>query len=233
MELLSGTEKLLEYVRSFRKKIELTIMRKYFLNLKTMAQFNPKEFVYHYRSGKPAYYSYDGELYCGTFPEKWAENFLEGTGPKECGNCAHYGSWNGVFMGYCANCAQYYYNGERGRGFIDIGRECDYNDDMCRVSAFDTYLKGVSPHDVGDKDFMDSAQVVYGSNKNDDFEQFTDFINPNNENNLSFEERYPEIDIDEVNAYYDEQFEEDVTYTLDYVGGGCCGSDYDGGYDSY
>jgi len=194
-----------------------------------MAQFNPKEFVYHYRNGKPAYYSYDEELYCGTFPENWVEDCLEGTGPKECGNCAYYGSWNGVFLGYCTNCAQYVYNGERGRGFIDIGKECDYNPEVCGPSVFDTYLKGLYPDEVGDKDFMDSAALVnYIDASSNTFEEF--LVNVDDK---TFEEKYPNIDFDEVNAYYDEQCEQDVTYTLDYIGGGCCGSNYDEGYDSY
>ena len=125
-----------------------------------MAQFNPKEFVNHYRNGKPAYYSYDEELYCGTFPEEWAENHLPGTGPLECGNCAWFGSWNGVFLGYCANCANYDYNGERGRGFIDCGKENGAEEVQHFPSAFDTYLKDINPDDVGDKDFMDSAKIM-------------------------------------------------------------------------
>jgi len=191
-----------------------------------MAQFNPKEFVYHYRNGKPAYYSYDGELYCGTFPEEWVLDHFPDTGPRECGNCAYYGSWNGVFLGYCANCA-IVYNGERGHGFIDIGREGDGSWDF--PSVFDTYLKDVSPDDVGDKDFMDSFAIQ-------------DFQTPPEENdleNLSFEEKYPDIDLDEVNAYFDEcakmenEVLEEVTYSLDYVGSGSFCGDYDGGYDSY
>lgn len=193
-----------------------------------MAQFNPKEFVYHYRNGKPAYYSYDEELYCGTFPTVWAENHLPGTGPKECGNCACYGSWNGVFLGYCANCAVYEYNGERGRGLIDVGTEF-YNDFVSEFpSIFGTYLLGFTPDDVGDKDFMDSAALQ-------------DFQTPPDENeNPTFEERYPDIDIDEVNDYYDEmcrrenereEKEEEVGFYVDRVGS--YGSNYDGGYDSY
>jgi hypothetical protein len=191
-----------------------------------MAQFNPKEFIYHYRNGKPAYYSYDGELYCGTFPEEWVLNHMPDTGPKECKNCAHYGSWNGVFLGYCANCARLVYNGERGCGFIDIGRECDYNYDAGGFSVFDTYLKGVFPDDVGDKDFMDSAALQDVQSPPDEDE--------NDLENLTFEEKYPDIDIDEVNAYYDDcEVLEEVTYSLDYVGGGSFCGDYDGGYDSY
>ena len=194
-----------------------------------MAQFNPKEFVYHYRNGKPAYYSYDGELYCGTFPTVWAENHYPGTGPKDCGNCACYGSWNGVFLGYCANCATYEYNGERGRGLIDVGTEHD-NDFVSKFpSIFDTYLSGFISDDVGDKDFMDSAAVY----------NYTEYQTPPDENeNLTFEERYPDIDIDEVNDYYDEMCrrenereEEEVGFYIDREG--YYGSNYDGGYDSY
>jgi hypothetical protein len=216
-----------------------------------MAQFNPKQFVYHYRNGKPAYYSYDEELYCGTFPENWVEDCLEGTGPRECGNCASYGSWNGVFLGYCANCAVYVYNGERGRGFVDIGKELMHEDAYLHTSVFDTYLKGVLPDDVGDKDFMDSAQLVYNSINNDSFEAFSDIVADEDHNvlpectcnTIPFEEQYPDIDLEEVNAYYDECYRleseredengTEVSYTLDYVGGGSCGGDYDGGYDSY
>lgn len=207
-----------------------------------MAQFNPKQFVYHYRNGKSAYYSYEEELYCGTFPEEWAEDHLSDTGPKECKNCACYGSWNGVFLGYCANCAQYVYNGERGRGFIDIGREsADYNG----PSVFDTYLEGVSLDDVGDVDFMDSA-ALFNSNsgiKNVDMdvsESGADEVVGQNDI-LSFEERYPDIDINEANDYYDELTRREdemddsetgfgIGYTID---GGGFYSNYDGGYDSY
>ena len=118
------------------------------------------------------------------------------------------------------------YNGERGQGFIDIGKECDYTFDF--PSVFDTYLKDLSPDDVGDKDFMDSAALVnYIDASSNIFEEF--LIN----DDKTFEEKYPDIDINEVNAYYDEQCEQDVTYTLDYIGGGSFCGDYDGGYDSY
>ena len=195
-----------------------------------MAQFNPKEFVYHYRNCKLLYYSYDGELYCETFPEEWVLDHLPGTGPKDCGNCACYGSWNGVFLGYCANCAAYEYNGERGRGLIDIGEENDDNKVVNFPSIFGTYLKDVSLDDVGDKDFMDSAAVY----------NYTEYQTPPDENeNPTFEERYPDIDIDEVNDYYDEmcrrenereEKEEEVGF---YIDRGGYGSNYDGGYDPY
>jgi hypothetical protein len=186
-----------------------------------MAQFNPKEFVYHYRNGTPAYYSYDEELYCGTFPEEWVLDHLPDTGPKECKNCACYGSWNGVFLGYCANCA-IVYNGERGNGFIDIGKEHD----VIGPSVFDTYLKDVTPDDVGDKDFIDSAQML-----NDEESQYDQA-----EDIGEAEEKEMDSIIAQANAYYDELSEKEreepveVGWFLDYGG---YGSNFNGGYDSY
>ena len=125
-----------------------------------MAQFNPKEIIFG--GDKEQYYYYDGELYTRTFPIEWAKNHLPDTGPKECGNCALLGCWNGVFIGYCLNCSFYEYNGERGRGFIE-GKEYDgkvFDDEeliKSYASAFDTYLKDINLDDIGDKDFMDSA----------------------------------------------------------------------------
>lgn len=198
-----------------------------------MAQFNLKDFVYHYRDGKPAYYSYDEELYCGTFPEEWAKNHWPNTGPKECINCAFYGSWNGVFLGYCANCAEYAYNGSRGRGLIYLGKENDAVSVLDYLSIFETYLKGVSLSHVGDADFMDSAGIVASYNRS----KFDDLLEPDEDDESEKEKPrtlsqiYPDIDIDEVNDYYDEMFrrenEQEERATL------CCHSNYDGGYDSY
>ena len=58
----------------------------------------------------PNYYVVDGCRYTQAFPMKWAINHLPFTGPKNCLNCVWYGSYNGVFVGYCANCLQAYAN---------------------------------------------------------------------------------------------------------------------------
>jgi len=88
-------------------------------------------------------YLYDYQWYHESFPEEWAVNHKEGTGPGQCMNCATYGSINGIFIGYCANCAHYTYNGERCRGFIDNGIEHDTPEVLGFESAFNTYLKDV------------------------------------------------------------------------------------------
>jgi hypothetical protein len=130
-----------------------------------MAQFNPKEVVFN--GDRRQYYSYDGQLYTRTFPTEWAESHLPGTGPEECSNCAWFGSWNGVFIGYCANCV-YYYKGERGCGFADCGielevypHEAEHSENADKyLRAFDTYLKDIKLDEIGDKDFMDSAKMM-------------------------------------------------------------------------
>lgn len=116
---------------------------------------NCQDVVFCY--GKPKYYRHNDELYTATFPIEWAKNHLPKTGPHECGNCAYFGSWNGVFIGYCANCAHYLYNGERGCGFIGLGKE---NTSENYTSVFETYLKDVKLEDIGDKKIMDTANII-------------------------------------------------------------------------
>ena len=204
----------------------------------TMAQFNPMEIVYHNRNGTRAYYSHNEELYGGTFPEEWAENHAEGTGPKECRNCNDFGSWNGVFIGYCANCA-YVYNGTRGRGLMGLGKENDDPSVLEYPSIYSTYLKDVDPCDVGDTDFMDSADVVNYAFEIDESGNVVDSSGNPIENLLvptsDKPDSCPEINWDEVNAYADsiaadEPYDE-VSYSIDRHGS--YGSNYDGGYDSY
>jgi len=88
-------------------------------------------------------YGYDYQWYYETFPEHWATCHEPGTGPGQCGNCADYGSINGVFIGYCANCAVEVYKGSRGRGFIDVGLEYPGAEMLEYPSVFDTYLEGI------------------------------------------------------------------------------------------
>jgi hypothetical protein len=91
-------------------------------------------------------------VYHENFPQEWAVNHLQGTGPHHCGNCAHHGCVGDVFVGYCANCAIYQYKGSRGRGFYTAPQETTATQ---YPSAFDTYLNGVvfdksEPHDPMD-----------------------------------------------------------------------------------
>jgi hypothetical protein len=123
-------------------------------------------------SAKKNYYIVDGFLYTETFPQEWAKNHWFNTGPKKCKNCLYYGSLNGVFIGYCSNCAANVYHYNRGLGFIDIGTECpienvnlNYIDDddfkdmefIESLSVFETYLKNKNTNDIGDKYLFESS----------------------------------------------------------------------------
>ena len=94
------------------------------------------------------YYIHDGCYYDIHFPLHYAMTHIEGTGPKDCNNCLCYGSWRGVFIGYCFNCAQYNYDLKRGHGFYEPGLE-QYRGGEDNSSAFDTYLKHVCLDKVG------------------------------------------------------------------------------------
>lgn len=119
-------------------------------------------------------YLYDYYWYHENFPKEWAMCPKDGTGPSQCGNCLDYGSINDVFIGYCANCAIYVYEGSRGRGFIDVGIE--YDDPCCMdfTSVFETYLKDVDINAIVgvdnpvpcDNDSIDQSEIndedIYG-----------------------------------------------------------------------
>lgn len=113
------------------------------------------------------FYQYDGELYAKQFPTEWAQNHAEGTGPKSCTNCRVFGSWNGVFIGYCVNCAHYDYEFTRGHGFLKPGQEIVKK--TTSLGAFQSYLKDAGPDSIGDKEIFDSYAVHYGDNEDDEF----------------------------------------------------------------
>jgi hypothetical protein len=102
------------------------------------------------------FYSYDNEPYDNSFPIVWAESHMKGTGPSDCTCCQKYGSWNGVFVDYCLNCAQIY-NGERGKGV---------NDYLFHYKSIEELSN------IGDTEIMDSAKcfqddIIYLENNND------------------------------------------------------------------
>ena len=88
------------------------------------------------------------------FPLHWAlepkqleDGFV--CGPSYCNNCLEYGSYRGVFIGYCLNCA-YEYGYERGNGFLYHGVECLVgNGREAKNSVWNTYLKNVNLEDIG------------------------------------------------------------------------------------
>lgn len=109
-------------------------------------------------------------VYTAHFPVKWAlDNQYSGFGPgvsndRHCGNCNYYGSYRGVFIGYCCNCS-IDHGLLRGYGFLDgDGNErtfddirdwyteldyviCDAND--AQSAAKSTYLQNVVLENIG------------------------------------------------------------------------------------
>jgi len=124
-------------------------------------QYNPLE-IRILDNGK--YYSYDDELYDIHFPIEYAQNHWNNSGPKNCMNCADFGSWRCVFIGYCRNCAEYIYKFERGNGMINYGLEHPGDPEK---SIYNTYLKYVDLEDVGDID-MNPSHILNNSDNNND-----------------------------------------------------------------
>lgn len=100
------------------------------------------------------YYVINGIKYDVHFPKEWAndhkdflqefpyDNYLALTGPEKCLNCEFYGSFQGVFVGYCMNCAREY-NFERGKGYI-------HNQTQEEMWESLDYMKGVKLCQIGD-----------------------------------------------------------------------------------
>ena len=86
------------------------------------------------------YYTYKGIHYDIAFPIFWVIHEEPETGPHHCGNCREFGTFRGVFLMYCTNCAQYIYENNVGYGAIDTGTEFIEGNDI-EKSAWNTYLK--------------------------------------------------------------------------------------------
>ena len=101
------------------------------------------------------YYEVGRCKYTGTFPYEWATNHKSlgdcgyPSGPEWCGNCRDYGSINGVFVFYCANCVNVYDD-------IIHPKRNDYlysadlaTDEELWVAC--PYMRGIPRSQIGDK----------------------------------------------------------------------------------
>lgn len=164
------------------------------------------------------FYILDNVIYDIHFPLNWAlnpEKTSEGfiCGPSYCQNCYKYGSYNGVFIGYCVPCAGMY-SYERGNGFIYSGEEIvdpedyEYSETSdyrpySETSAWNTYLKGVNRDQIGwgpEEEKEDKPQ------KNEDESPFRDSLSESSEENYadyvdSESEHYPSKHLSIVKKY--------------------------------
>lgn len=158
-------------------------------------QYNPLEF-----RDFGSYYSYDNELYTKQFPKEWIlEMETDNTGPKFCGNCSKFGSWRGVFVAYCCNCAIDTYKGERGPGFIYNGIERCQENSIFEIGG---YMEGTNFSEIGDIDFnpddiLDESQnpcVPDDLELKDGVFKYNDELFEYDEEEITTEEEYDEED---------------------------------------
>ena len=161
------------------------------------------------------FYVFKGIAYDRHFPIEWAMNPREldndfTCGPTDCLNCLHYGSYNGVFIGYCANCAQVY-DYQRGNGFIDSGEEFKHEGFYDENSVWNTYLKYVNLDEIGflSQESLSKVSVLCG------YDEYFEHFQMNLEEH---EDKIPwmncEIDNSEEEEEEDKKFE--PIYHYDY-----------------
>ncbi len=180
-------------------------------------------------------YSYHGIYYADLFQDEWAINHLPKTGPHECLDCLYYGTYKGIFVNYCVNCANNEYKGTR------VIESFDKNN----LSLFHV-LHILKKDEMIDSEIIDMINDRYDALMNLE-EEFNDSDTVSiSDNDLEIEstelveedENKPIVlNYDEINQYVDPrdkyQFEEEY---YGYCADSTCatyGSNYDGGYDSH
>ena len=180
-------------------------------------------------------YSYYGIYYANSFQDEWALNHLPKTGPHECLDCLYHGTYKGIFIDYCMNCAKNEYKGARGAGGIAE------NFDESNLSLFHV-LHILKKDEMIDSEIIDMINDRYDALM-DLEEEFNDSdtdskIEPVELNIEQLEQDQPIVlNYDEINQYVDPrdkyQFDEEYYgYCADSTTA-TYGSNYDGGYDSH
>jgi len=181
------------------------------------------------------------------FPLEWAlfkNSFLingeiYNTGPNYCKNCQFYGFHNGVFLGYCMNCAEVF-NFTRGNGMTDLYKEVDENMvafDLTNFkkenSIWNTYLKDISLNEIGDEKlkeeyemYKDLPDLISIKEENDE----------ENDNKSNYSQQFLDSDEEndyEVDNYYineDEDEDEKLNSKIDKL---MCNRKFDRKFDRY
>ena len=124
------------------------------------------------------YYSVNEVNYDIHFPVEWVFQMPEGLenvdkfGPETCYDCFMHGYYNGVFIGYCVDCASLC-NYKRGNGLIN-GIERQELQLTYANSIWNLYLQMVSLDYMGDEQLqidydykLNYCQLQYNNNDND------------------------------------------------------------------
>jgi hypothetical protein len=193
-----------------------------------------KNITYYSIGDNKICYSYYGIYYASSFPTEWALNHLPKTGPHECLDCLYYGTYKGIFIDYCLNCAKNEYKDA-------CVTECV---DKNNLSLFHV-LHILKKDEMIDSEIIDMINDRYDALINVD-EEFND---SDTDSNHVLDEMEPielveqddnnpiVLNYDEINNYVDPrdkyQFDEEYygvcadSYNVSY------GSNYNGGYDSH
>ena len=144
------------------------------------------------------------------FPLHWAlepkqleDGFV--CGPSHCNNCLEYGSYRGVFIGYCMNCA-YEYGYERGNGFLYHGVECLVgNGREAKNSVWNTYLKNVNLEDIGWTSWVEPQFVDDDGSTEDDGHPNSEDENYHEEEEDDYYENYHDY-VDSESEYFERMY---------------------------
>jgi len=149
------------------------------------------------------------------FPLQWALNekivdTYHGeivTGPPHCDNCKDYGYYNGVFIGYCLNCAEVF-DYTRGNGMTNIGPGIELDETMVAFdltdykkenSMWNTYLKNINLDDIGDQKLYEDHEMYK------DLPYLIKTKKEEEENSSNYDDQFP----NEIEDYEDEYYEDE------------------------
>jgi hypothetical protein len=166
-----------------------------------------------FQGNQGKYYIIDGYKYDIHFPLAWAldhhnhkpyysekknKTYINGSGPKKCGDCSLYGSINYVFIGYCSNCLHDVYHDKRGDHSVAPGMSIGMLSEYTLWQQY-PYLNGVKISEIGDKidDKIDDEETII-----DDIFVEDEYLSEANE-----EFEYNEDDEERMRMAHEEEFQ--------------------------
>ena len=162
------------------------------------------------------YYTYKGVHYDIAFPLFWVIFENPERGPHNCLNCSTYGSLRGVFIMYCANCAEQYNEEGSHVGYGVIGNGIELVKDDINKCAWRTYLKYRNPTYIGLPLEIEGAELEREGYEYVICEIF-------NENGVivklypNFKEKQQDEDDDEDDDENDDEDDDENTQIIDYI----------------
>jgi hypothetical protein len=173
-----------------------------------------------FQGNQGKYYIVDGYKYDIHFPLAWAldhhnhkpyysekknKTYINGSGPKKCGNCSLYGSIHYVFIGYCSNCLRDVYHDKRGDHSVAPGMSIGMLSE-CTLWQQYPYLNGIKISEIGDKIAEEETEEEHEESEEErqELDEDEDF----NKYKEEFEENFKKMcEEDEEERYSEERYE--------------------------